>query len=67
MSFQFDKAVDGKISIQVYSLDGKQMALFNDLPATTKQIDLSYLKRGVYFIHIQQNNEPFAPVMWEKF
>jgi hypothetical protein len=67
VSIQFDQDVDGVLSIQVYSLDGKQMALFSDLAATTKQIDLSHLKRGVYFIHIQRNDEPFAPVMWEKF
>jgi hypothetical protein len=42
-------------------------ASFHASSAQTQQIDLSHLKRGVYFIHIQRNEEIFAPVMWEKF
>jgi len=67
VSIKFEKTVDGVLSIQVLSLEGKLVSSFNLTSAQTQQIDLSHLKRGVYFIHIQRNEEIFAPVMWEKF
>ena len=36
--------------VEIYSLDGKRIALDNKYKKGMKQIDLSYLKSGVYFI-----------------
>jgi hypothetical protein len=67
VSIQFEQICDGTLSIQVFSLEGKLTDTFHSSSAQTQQIDLNHLKRGVYFIHIQRNEEIFAPVMWEKF
>ncbi len=42
-------------SIQIFDISGKQLYASNNLNATSKTVDISYLSRGIYFISI--NNQ----------